>query len=123
LPCIHGLDNNNCPICRITKATVPRTPVLNNAAKIENLRPENPFFKKYLSNKNQTEEYLTKSNKLLQPHLINPLPTPNLINTLPNFESKELITKLDELDIERLDTYRVSKKVKLEKPNLKLDDD
>ena len=107
----------------MTKATVPRTPVLNNAAKIENLRPENPFFKKHLSNKNRTEEYLTKSNKLLQPHLINPLPTPNLINTVPNFESKELRTKLNELDIEKLDTYGVSKKVKLEKPNLKLDDD
>ncbi|MHA1256470.1 MAG: hypothetical protein ACTSPS_12805 [Promethearchaeota archaeon] len=123
MPCIHGLDNNNCPICRMTKSTVPRNHILNDETNIENIRPENPFFKKHLSNKNQTEEYLTKSNKLLHPHLINPLPTPNLINTIPNFESKEFVKKLDELDIKRLDTHGISNKVKLEKPNLKLDDD
>jgi len=107
----------------MTKSTVPRTPILNKAEKIENIRPENPFFKNYLSNKNQTEDYLTKSNKLLQPHIINPLPSPNLINTIPNFENKELMKKLDDLDIERWDSYGISKKVKLEKPNLKLDND
>jgi len=107
----------------MTKSTVPRTPFLNDKVKIENLRPENPFFKKYLSNKNRAEENLIKNNKLLQPHLINPLPTPNLINAIPNFENKELIKKLDELDIDRLDKYGVSTKVKLEKPKLKLDDD
>jgi len=107
----------------MTKSTVPRTPIHHNAMEIENLRPENPFFKKHLSNKNQNEEYLTKSNKALQPMLINPLPNPNLINRIPNFESKELIRKLDELDLDRLDTYGVSKKVNLKKPNLKLDDD
>ena len=123
MPCIHGLDRNNCPICRMTKSTVPRTLIPNDTAKIENLRPENPFYKKYLVNKNQTGEDLTKTGKLLKPHLINPLPTPNLINTLPNFENNELIKKLDGLNIERIDVYGVSKKVELENPNLKLDED
>ncbi|NHJ22216.1 MAG: hypothetical protein EAX91_14820 [Candidatus Lokiarchaeota archaeon] len=121
--CIHGLDNNNCPICRMTKSTIPQTPILNNAAKIENLRPENPFFKKYLSNKNQTEEDINISNKTLQPNLINPLPTPNLINRISNLENKEFAKKLNDLDINRLDKYGVSKRNKLENPNLKLDDD
>ena len=120
---MHGLDNNNCPICRMTKSTTPRTPILSNTANREILKPENPFFKKHLSNKNQTEDYLTKTNKTLQPNLINPLPTPNLINTIPSFESKELIKKLDDLDIKSLDTYGITYKVKLEKPDLKIDDD
>ena len=107
----------------MTKSTVPRTPIPNNTAKLENLRPENPFFKKYLANKNQTEEDLNKTNKILQPHLINPLPTPNLINKIPNFENQEFSKKLDGLNIEKLDIYGVSKKVELENPNLKLDDD
>ena len=121
--CIHGLDKINCPICRMTKSTVPRTPILNDTTKKVNLRPENPFFKKHLSNKNLTEDILTKSNDFLQPHIINPTPTPNLLNPLPNLGSNELLKKLDELDIERWDTFGVSKKVKLENPNLKLDDD
>jgi len=107
----------------MTKSTVPLTPIINNTVKTENLRPENPFYKKYLANKNQTEEDLTKNNNLLQPHLINPLPTPNLINKIPNFENKGFINKLDELDIERLDKYGISKKVKLESSDLKLDED
>ena len=123
MPCIHGLDNNNCPICRMAKSTIPLTPIHDNTAKIENLRPENPFYKKYLSNKNRLVEDLTKNNNVLHPNLINPLPTPSLINTIPNFESKEFNQKLDELNINRLDKHGVSKRVKLEDPNLKLDDD
>lgn len=107
----------------MTKSTVPRTPIVKNATKIENLRPENPFFKKHLSNKNRTEDYLTNSKKILRPNLINPIPKPNLINSIPIFENKELVKKMDELDIQRLDIYGVLKKVNLEKPNLKLDDD
>ena len=123
MPCIHSLDNNNCPICRMTKSTIPLTPIHDDAAKIENLRPENPFYKKYLANKNRIGEDLMKNNYLLQPHIINPLPTPNLINTIPSFESKELRQKLDELTIERFDKYGVSKRVKLENAHLKLDED
>ena len=120
---MHGLDNYNCPICRMTKSTVPRVPISTDTAKVEDLRPENPFYKKYLANKNQTERDLSKSKNLLQPHLINPLPTPSLINKTPNFENKEFISKLEELKIERLDKYGVSKKVELQSPNLKLDDE
>jgi len=107
----------------MTKSTVPRNPINIKAAHIENLRPENPFFKNHINNKNRTEGYLVKNNKLLQPNLINQLPTPNLINQIPNFESKDLINKLNELDIDRWDNYGISKKVSLEKPELKLDSD
>ena len=39
-----------------------------------------------------------------------------------NFESKVLSQKLEEFNIERFDKYGVSKRVKLEDPNLNLDD-
>ena len=123
MPCMHGLDDNNCPICRMTKATVPRNPINKDAAKNVNLRPENPFFMKHLSNKNGTKDYLTKSNEFLKPNIINPTPLPNLINPIPNFESNEFMKKLDELDGDGWDSYGVSKKIKLENPDLKLDDD
>jgi len=123
MPCIHGLDIINCPICRMTKSTVPRNPINIKSAKIENLRPENPFFENHINKKNRTEEYLVKSIKLLQPNLINRLPAPNLINKIPTFESKELINKLNELDIDKGDNYGISEKVSLENPKLKLDSD
>ena len=107
----------------MTKSTVPRNPINIKGAKIENLRPENPFFKNYINNTNRTEEYLIKNYKLLQPNLINQLPAPKLINQIPNFESKGLTNKLNELDIDKWDKYGISKKVSLEKPGLKLDSD
>ena len=122
MSCIHGLDNNNCPICRISKATIPNTPIAKKSVKIENIRPENPFFKNHLENKKQSEEYLTKINTLLSPNLINPLPVPNLINRIPNFENKDFMKKLDELDIEGLDTHGITKKINLENPTVKLDE-
>jgi hypothetical protein len=107
----------------MTKSTVPQTPIRKNEALIENLRPENPFFKKHLASKDQIDEDLSKNNKLLHPNLINPLPTPNLINTIPNFENKEFIKKLDDLSVDKLDKYGVSKKIDLENPDLVLDED
>lgn len=123
MSCIHGLDNNNCPICRISKSTIPNTPIAKNSIKIENLRPENPFFKNYSEKKKQSEEYLTKNNILLRPNLINPLPVPNLINKIPTFENKDFMKKLDALDLKGLDPHGISKKIKLESPTVKLDED
>ncbi len=122
MSCIHGLDNNNCPICRISKSTIPNTPIAKNPIKIENLRPENPFFKNYSEKKKKSEEYLTKNNILLRPNLINPLPVPNLINKIPNFENKDFMKKLDALDLKGLDPHGISKKIKLESPTVKLDE-
>jgi len=122
MSCIHGLDNNNCPICRISRATIPNTLIVKKSVKIENLRPENPFFQNHIENKKQSEEYLTKKNTLLSPNLINPLPVPNLINRIPNFENKDFMKKLDALNLKGLDTHGISKKIKLESPTVKLDE-
>jgi len=123
MSCIHGLDNNNCPICRISKSTIPNSPIVKNSVKIEDLRPENPFFKNYIENKKQSEEYLTHKNVLLNPNLINPLPVPNLINSIPNFENRDFMKKLNQLDINGLDTHGISKKINLESPTVKLDEE
>ena len=123
MSCIHGLDNNNCPICRISKSTIPNTPIAKNSIKVENLRPENPFFKNYIEKKKQSEEYLTENNTLLRPNLINPLPVPNLITKIPTFENKDFMKKLDALDLKGLDPHGISKKIKLESPTVKLDEE
>ncbi len=123
MSCIHGLDNSNCPICRMSKFTIPNTPITKSPTKIENLRPENPFFKNHLENKKQSEEYLTQKNTLLRPNLINPLPIPNLITNIPNFENKDFMKKLDELNLKGLDPHGISKKINLESPTVNLDEE
>ncbi|MBY9020273.1 MAG: hypothetical protein KGD67_04385 [Candidatus Lokiarchaeota archaeon] len=123
MSCIHGLDNNNCPICRISKSTIPNTTIAKNVVKIENLRPENQFFKNHLENKKESEKNLTKTNTLLNPNLINPLPVPNLINKLPTFENKDFVKKLDDLNLSGLDPHGISKKINLESPKVKLDEE
>ena len=123
MSCIHGLDNNNCPICRISKSTIPNTPITKNSTKIENLRPENPFLKKHIENQKQSGLHLSRNNPLLNPNLINPLPKPNLINKIPDFKNQDFSKKLDELSLTGLDTHGISKKVNLESPTVKLDED
>ena len=121
--CIHGLDNNNCDGSAWGTSQSNYPPIVKNSGKIENLRPENPFFKKHMENKKQSEEYLTPKNTLLSPNLINPLPVPNLINSIPNFENKDFMKKLDALNLEGLDPHGISKKIKLESPTVKLDEE
>ena len=123
MSCIHGLDNNNCPICRISKSTIPNTPITKSSLESENIRPENPFFRNHIKNKKQNEEYISKNNTLLNPNLINPLPVPNLINKIPTFENKDFMKKLDALDLKGLDPHGISKKIKLESPTVKLDEE
>jgi len=107
----------------MSKSTIPNTPIAKNSVKIENLRPENPFLKKHIENQKQSEIYLFKTNPLLNPNLINPLPKPNLITKILDFKNQDFSKKLDELSLNGLDTHGISKKVNLESPTVKLEDD
>ena len=45
--CKHGLDEINCPICRISTSTRPLNDLNSDIVNINPLKTENPFFKKY----------------------------------------------------------------------------
>lgn len=120
MTCIHGLDENNCPTCRISKSSTPKD--LINIVKVNNddLKPQNPFFSKHLIQKETIKSDLVSNKNVLQPNLIHRLPKPNIINDIPNFESHLKLERFDEHDLDKYDEHGIRKRISLSNPELKL---
>jgi len=121
LICIHGLDEMNCPTCRIIKSTLPKNilDTNNNAF----LKIENPLFRKnYRDDQEIFKELLPKKvNSNSNP--INLISRPNLINEIPNFKNKMFSERLNELDLTKFDKFGICKKSPLESPEWKFEKD
>ena len=118
MTCIHGLDENNCPICRIANSIIP----INSLKKRENqlLNLENPLYRRI--NKNQ------KLLKEISPtHIKSPLETsnllskPNLINDIPDINGSLFKKRLNEVDISKSDKFKIKKRVKVKSPDFEFD--
>ena len=121
MTCIHGLDDINCPTCRILRSTLPINKL--HAKKEQFLKIENPFFRK---NSNLNEDLineLTNKRKSLVPRSLNLIPKPNLINEIPNFENKMFLERLGELDLSKGDILGIPKKIPLEDPEWKFEEE
>ena len=110
MPCIHGLDEINCPNCRILRSTLPKD--MLKKRKRHFLRIENPF-SNINSNVNNKliNEFNNKKLKLPPNSLI---PKPNVINKIPNFENKMFLERIKDLDLTKKDKFGISKKIALE---------
>ena len=122
MPCIHGLDEINCPTCRLMRFTLPK-----NAIKIDNLYNKSlksgyPLFKA------KSREYDTLINETtptfpdLHKSSINIIPTPRLLNKLPSFENKALLDRLGEIEISKSDIFKISKRDSLASPEWKIEE-
>lgn len=119
MPCIHGLDEINCPTCRSIKATLPINSL--NHIKNPNLKIGNPFFSdKTRINDQIIEELNTKEFKTLKPP-VSPLQKPFLINEIPSFENQLLNKRIREIDLSKDDNFGISKRISLEKPEWQLE--
>jgi hypothetical protein len=121
MPCIHGLDEINCPTCRIIKSTLPINSI--KGIKSPALKIESPFF----GRDNRLQDKISKditSNKLEmnQPSL-NLIPKPTLINEVPNFENKLFLERAKNLDISKDDNFGITKKIYLESPEWKFEEE
>ncbi len=119
MTCIHGLDENNCPTCRILKSTLPK-----NALNIKNkhlLKIGNPLFKKNSNLKVEISKQLTNKKLNLTQNPLNSVPRPPFINEIPNFENKMFLERAKELDISKEDSFGISKKIPLESPEWKFE--
>ncbi|MFX0059600.1 MAG: hypothetical protein ACFE85_06690 [Candidatus Hodarchaeota archaeon] len=123
MPCIHGLDENNCPTCRIARSTIPVEELNVKSLNVEDIKPENAFFKQHRVQKNDFENEISYKRNQLKPNLIQNIPNPTLLNIVPNFENKLYQERLNELKLTRLDNFGISKRIKLDNPNLKLKED
>jgi hypothetical protein len=121
MPCIHGLDEINCPTCRTAKSTFPNN-VLRGIKK-PNIKIGNPFFKKNdrLDQKITREITAKKLNTISPP--VSPISKPFLINEIPNFENKILRDRFQELDISKEDNFEISKKIPLESPEWQFEEE
>ena len=121
MSCIHGLDENNCPTCRIVKSTLPFNPL--KSIKSPALKIVSPFFKR----DNRLQEMLSKditTKKLNITHpSLNLISKPPFINEIPHFENKLFLQRAKELDISKDDNYGISKKIPLENPEWKFEEE
>ena len=121
MPCIHGLDEINCPTCRMTKSTIPESVLKIKELYNNELRPYNPHFNKYNIEKDDLLKDLNPKKEHLDSILSNPLPKPNLLNEIPNFKNNKFLERLEEIDISNSDIFGISKKISLKSPELKVE--
>jgi len=117
MPCIHGLDEVNCPTCRITIFTLPK-----NAIKINmqtRIKSEYPFS---IANSKENEEHFDEL-KLNLPDMHktsrNLISNPKLLTKLPDFQNKMLLDRMREIEISKSNILKLSKKINLASPEWK----
>ncbi|MFX1314568.1 MAG: hypothetical protein ACFE9T_01800 [Promethearchaeota archaeon] len=119
LICIHGIDEINCPTCRIIRSTLPKR--LLDINKNRFLKIENPLFRKNYGNDQKilNDLFPKQINSNLNP--IMQIARPNLINKIPDFKNKILLERLNELDLSKFDKFGIDKRIPLESPEWKFE--
>jgi len=116
--CIHGLDENVCPTCRILKSTAPKDLLSIKRPSFSHI--ENPFFKKNAKLSDEiSKEIIPNKLKGFSPSL----QKPPLINQIPSFKNKLFLERTKELNISNDDTFGISKKIQLESPEWKFEEE
>ncbi len=121
MPCVHGLDESNCPSCRVIKSTFPINSL--KGMKLPALKIQTPFIK----SDSRFQEILSKdipAKKLNITHpSLNLISKPPFINNTPHFENKIFLERARELDISKDDNYGISKKIPLESPEWQFEEE
>ncbi|MGB5912714.1 MAG: hypothetical protein WBH31_16090 [Promethearchaeia archaeon] len=119
--CKHGLDEINCPICRISTSTIPLNDLNLEMLNNNPLKTENPFFKKHITNKQKLERNVFHLQNALKPNFIHKIPEITMVNQIPDFGNKIFNEQLENIDISKSDKFGISKKISLIKPELDLE--
>ncbi|MHA1491228.1 MAG: hypothetical protein ACTSRI_16460 [Promethearchaeota archaeon] len=119
MTCIHGLDEINCPNCRIMKASFPLNDLKIKELYNNDFTIKNPYFNKKFDKKDDFSQYLIPKKLGFKLNSFFPISTPRVLNDLPDFRSKMFREKLSELEITKADTFQLSKKTSLESPEWK----
>jgi hypothetical protein len=119
MPCIHGLDEINCPTCRILNSTVPLTGI--NLKKTNFLKAVDLPTRKnvQLEKKLMDEIKINKSNHN-PPNLVS---KPSFLNEIPNFRNELFLERFKDLDIAKEDNFGITKKIPLQNPEWKFEEE
>ena len=116
--CIHGLDETNCPTCRILKSTVPLKGI--SFKKTNFLNINDLITKKNINLEKKLIEEITSKKGTSPPNLIS---KPLLINQVPNFKNEFFLERFKDLDISKEDKYGITKKIHLENPEWEFEEE
>lgn len=119
MTCIHGLDEINCPTCRILKSSVP----LNGISSKKSILPTFNMLlsRKKINHEKELIDELTPLKKNI--HHPNFITKPSFINEIPNFKNKLFLERSKELDISKEDNYGITKKIPLESSEWKFEEE
>lgn len=118
MACIHGLDEINCPICRMDRTSGPKKGIAPSSS---DLKVTSSHLIKDLEKKYQLDSNLNPLKVKPNIQLINPPSNPLLLNQLPSFKNNLFQERLDDLDLAKSDKFGISKKIHLERPEYKLE--
>jgi len=121
MPCIHGLDEINCPTCRIVNFSLPIVQGKIKDLRDNPLKPKNTAIAKNSSAKEKFLKDLIINKLPDNPKFISTISNPILLNTLPDFQNKMFLERLKEIDIIKSDTLGITKKISLERPEWKFE--
>ena len=121
MPCVHGLDENNCPTCRIIKSTLP----INSLKSIKSpvLKIESPFFRRDNRLQEKLSKEVTARNLNISHPSLNLISKPPFITDIPRFENKIFLERARELDISKDDNFKISKKIPLANPEWEFEEE
>ncbi len=120
MPCVHGLDEMNCPMCRIDKSSFPKE--LFNT-KIQDLNSKSPYIGQFMKDTDSLKKDLGLSANIPEPFSMNLHAIPKMSMEPPIFTNELFVKRLKEIDIIKSDTFGISKKVSLLEPELKVEKD
>ena len=121
MTCAHGLDEINCPTCRIIKSTLP----YNSIKSIETpaLKIVSPFFNRDNKLQEKLSNDITAKRMNISHPSLNLISKPPTINEIPFFENKLFLERAEDLDISKDDNYGISKKITHESPEWQLEEE
>jgi len=119
--CIHGLDKNNCPVCRVSINTRPVNGINLDIINNNSLKPISPFFKQHFENKNKSDKELIYNQNIRNSTDMINIPKPKMPSQISNFENRIFLDKLEKININNFDKFGVTKKIPLEKKELNLE--
>ncbi|MFX1366626.1 MAG: hypothetical protein ACFFCE_16770 [Promethearchaeota archaeon] len=119
MTCIHGLDEINCPICRILKSTIPLKDI--NPKSKNFLKIKHPLFE---NNRNLEDKFISNiTPKKTGQHFPIFRSKPHFINEIPDFKNKLFYERVKELNLIKEDNYKILKRISLENPEWKFEEE
>ncbi|UCC18598.1 MAG: hypothetical protein JSV62_10875 [Promethearchaeota archaeon] len=119
MTCIHGLDEINCPTCRIINSTLPMKRIKLKETNF--LKATDLVHRKNLDLENNLINEL--GLKKINPNPPNLIRKPLSINEIPNFQNELFLKKSRDLDLVKKDNQGISKKITLESPEWNFEDE